>query len=128
MDYTGFPSPAEDHRRPALSLDKLLIRFPNSTFFVRYEGDAMAGMGINHGDLLVVERCLDYAPGMILLVFVDDQRLVRQLEQFPEGRVLCPANQRHKMIPVTEHVEIFGRVTHSITHHLKIKQQLLTAN
>lgn len=124
MSYTGFPSPAEEHRRPALSLDTLLIRFPLNTFFVRYEGDALVGFGINHGDLLIVERSVQYQPGEIILVFVDGQRIVRQYQRFTDGPALCAANQRHRTIPLPEGAEIFGRVIHSITHHLRIKQSL----
>lgn len=88
----------------------------------------MAGAGINHGDLLIVERCEHYTPGMIILAFADDQRLVRSYEQFPDGYVLCPANQRYRIIKASEVTEIFGRVIHSITHHLQIKQYLPVAN
>jgi len=125
--FTGFPSPAAECERPPLSLDSLLIRFPLATMFVRFKGDAMSGFGINHGDLLVVERCQQYQPGIIVLAFMDDQRIVRQLEQFSDGLVLCPANQRYKTIQVTEQTEIFGRIIHSITHHLKITADLQEA-
>lgn len=126
--FTGFQSPAQDYLRQPLSLDGLLIRFPLSTFFCRFEGEAMSGFGINPGDLLVVERCSTYQPGQIVLAFVDDQRLVRQLVEFPEGLMLCPANERHKTVPLTEFSQIFGRVIHSITHHLKIVSQLPEAS
>lgn len=101
-------------------MDALLIRLPDSTFFVRFEGDAMAGFGINDGDLLVVERCTEYQPDQIVLAFVGDHRVVRQFQQFSTGPVLCPANQRYNVIAIAGDVEIFGRVIHSITHHLKV--------
>jgi SOS-response transcriptional repressor LexA len=125
--FTGFPSPASECERPPLSLDSLLIRFPLATMFVRFKGDAMSGFGINHDDLLVVERCQQYPPGIIVLAFVDNNRIVRQLERFSSGLVLCPANQRYKTIQVTEQTEIFGRVLYSITQYLKITADLLEA-
>jgi hypothetical protein len=37
---------------------------------------------------------------------------------------LCPANNHYREIELDEEAQIFGRVTHSITHHLGIKQHL----
>jgi DNA polymerase V len=125
---TGFPSPAEEYRRPPLSLDALLIRFQSNTHFIRYEGDAMAGFGFNHGDLLIVERCIEYFPGQIVMAFVNGERVVRQYQRFPDGVALCPGNVNYPVIHESEISEIFGRVLHSITHHLQIKQHLLVAN
>ncbi len=120
--YTGFPSPAEEYRFPSLNLHLLLAPRPRNTFFVRYAGDAMAGENICDQDLLVIERLSDYSHGQIVLAFVDGQRLVRRLER-REGRLfLCAANQRYREIELDEETRIFGRVTHSITHHLRIKQ------
>jgi DNA polymerase V len=121
--YTGFPSPAEEYRRPSLNLHTLLAPRSLSTYFARFSGDAMAGE-IRDQDLLVIERLSDYADGHIVLAFVDGQRLVRKLEK-REGRLfLCAANQLYREIELDEEAQIFGRVTHSITHHLRIKQHL----
>ena len=54
----GFPSPADDYIEVGLDLNELLIRHPSSTFFLRVSGDSMVGAGIQHGDLLVVDRSL----------------------------------------------------------------------
>jgi DNA polymerase V len=78
-------------------------------------------------DLLVVERMTAYSSGQIVLAFVEGQRLVRRLERRQECLYLCPANGRYQEIELGEEIQIFGRVTHSITHHLKLKHHLLTA-
>jgi DNA polymerase V len=52
----GFPSPAEDYTDRRLDLNELLIKNPSATFFVRVEGDSMIGAGIQHDDILVVDR------------------------------------------------------------------------
>lgn len=122
--YTGFPSASEEHRRP-LNLHTLLAPRPLSTFFARFAGDAMVEENIFDNDLLVIERLSDYSSDQIVLAFVDGQRLVRRLERREEGRLfLCSANQRYREIELDEEAQIFGRVTHSITHHLRIKQHL----
>jgi len=123
--FTGFPSQAQDHRQPPLSLDGLLVRAPMSTFFVRFEGEAMAGERIFDGDLLVIERGLDYAEGQIVLAFVRGERVIRRLERRGDGYWLCPGSGRYGEIRVTEEVEVFGRVIHSITHHLMKIRRLM---
>lgn len=121
--YTGFPSPAEEYRRPSLNLHTLLAPRPRSTFFARFAGDAMVEQNIFDNDLLVIERLSDYSHGQIVLAFVDGQRLVRRLERRAGSLFLC-ANQRYPEIELDEEAQIFGRVTHTVTHHLKIKQHL----
>lgn len=118
-NFTGFPSPAEEYREAELNLQSLLVRSPLSTFFVRFEGDAMTGEKIFDQDLLVVERGSEFADGQIVMAFVDGQRLVRKLRCCEDGLWLCPANERYADIAITEEVQIFGRVIHSITHHLR---------
>ncbi len=120
--YTGFPSQAQDHRQPPLNLQGMLVRAPLSTFFVRFEGDAMSGERIFDDDLLVIERSVKYGEGQIVLAFVRGERIVRRLERRNGEYWLCPGSERYAEIRVTEDVQIFGRVVHSITHHLRIKR------
>jgi DNA polymerase V len=122
--YTGFPSASEEHRRPALNLHTLLAPRPLYTFFARHTGDAMVEANIFDDDLLVIERTSDYVHGSIVLAFVDGQRLVRRFERRAGGLFLCPANSRYSEIELDEASQIFGRITHTITHHLRIKQHL----
>ncbi|WP_089110858.1 LexA family protein [Vibrio casei] len=56
---TGFSSPAQNYEKPRLSLDQLLIRDENCTYFCRVNGDSMAGESVIHNDILVVDRSLD---------------------------------------------------------------------
>lgn len=128
--YTGFQSASEEHRRPALNLHTLLAPRPLYTFFARMTGDAMTGANIFDDDLLVIERTGDYADGHIVLAFVDGERLVRRFERRAGGRLfLCPANSRYAENELDEEAQVFGRVMHSITHHLqKIKQYLPTVS
>jgi DNA polymerase V len=123
-DFTGFPSPAEEHRRPPLNLQTLLVTNPISTFFIRFEGDAMRDAHIFDEDLLVVERRTEYADGSIVLAFVENERVVRRLEKEDGHILLCPANEDYRNIEVTEDVRIFGVVRHSITHHFRFARML----
>jgi len=52
----GFPSPAEDYLHESLDFNRDLIRHPEATFYGKVEGDSMVDVGINHGDIAVIDR------------------------------------------------------------------------
>ena len=55
----GFPSPADDYIENNLSLSELLIKNQLSTFLMKASGDSMTEVGINHNDILLVDRSLE---------------------------------------------------------------------
>ena len=61
----GFPSPADDHLDNSIDLNLEIIKDRDATFFGRVEGDSMTGAGIEHGDLLVINKGLE--PRMVKL-------------------------------------------------------------
>lgn len=124
---TGFPSPAEEYERAPLSLDGLLIPRPRQTFFVRLEGDALIDDGWQAGDLLVVERVLRFVPGTYVLAFVGSERLVRKFVQRDYDFFLCPVNKKYREIEVTDSVQLFGQVTHRITHLVPVRNRIQEA-
>ncbi|MDU5045065.1 MAG: S24 family peptidase [Enterobacter roggenkampii] len=69
----GFPSPAQDYVEKRLSLDDLCIRYPESTYLVRAEGDSMLNAGIKDGDLLIVECIREAKHGDIVIAAVDGE-------------------------------------------------------
>ena len=77
----GFPSPAEQYLEPPLDLNKLLVKRPAATYFVRVQGDSMEGKGIYDGDLLVVDRSLDPRDGDVVIAAVDGEFTVKTLRK-----------------------------------------------
>lgn len=59
----GFPSPAQDYVEDRLDLNKLLIKHPSATYFIKVSEESMHGAGISDGDLLVVDRSLSPVHG-----------------------------------------------------------------
>ena len=55
----GFPSPATDYVEDDIDLNSHLIKNIPSTFLIRVQGKSMDSVGIENGDLLVVDRSLD---------------------------------------------------------------------
>ena len=54
----GFPSPAKQYLGTPLDLNKLLVKRPAATYFIRIKGDSMVNAGIRAEDLLVLDRSL----------------------------------------------------------------------
>lgn len=121
----GFPSPAEQYLEPPLDLNELLIKRPAATFFVRVEGDSMTGVGINDGDLLVVDRSLRPASGDVIIACVDGDFTVKTLRlgNGERGNALLgekgvkvwlePANPNYPIITLEsgQELDYFGKVT-----------------
>jgi len=75
----GFPSPADDYMEGPLDLNEHVIKHPSATYFVRASGDSMTGAGIFSGDLLIVDRSLEYAHGRIAIVEINGHLTVKRL-------------------------------------------------
>lgn len=114
----GFPSPAQDYVERKLDLNELCIIHPAATYFTRVEGDSMIEAGIYPGDVLVVDRSLDANHEDIVVACLFGEFTVKQLERYPEVR-LIPRNRAYKPISVGENeLDIFGVVV-SIIRNLR---------
>ena len=58
---TGFGSPAESYVDKRLDLNELIVKDFYTTYYFKYEGDSR--LGVNTGDILVVDRGLEPEPG-----------------------------------------------------------------
>ena len=118
----GFPSPAQDYVEESLDLNRLVVKHPSATYFVRVSGDSMIGAGIGDGDLLVVDRSLKADHGDIVVAAVAGEFTVKELRTRPSV-VLMPHNPKYK--PITFHAEeelqIFGVVTFSLKAHKYVR-------
>jgi len=70
--HAGFPNAALDSSLDSLDLNRLLIRHPASTFFIRIEGNDWHTMGIFDGDIMVVDRALDAGKNDLVVWIKDD--------------------------------------------------------
>lgn len=75
----GFGSPAGDSGVTRLDLNDILIKHPQATFLMRVAGDAMREIGIESGDLVLVDRAISATHGHVVIAVVDDEFLCRQL-------------------------------------------------
>src|SRR3989304_10351570 len=109
----GFPSPAEDVIDRNLNLQELLVRKPAATFFVRVSGESMLGAGINHDDILVVDRSKEVEGDQIVVAAVNGEFTVKHLSRKGKRIFLVPENVKYKTMEITEGMdfEVWGVVT-----------------
>ena len=106
----GFPSPAQDDMQEPIDLGAWLVQQPAASYIMRVEGQSMSGVGINDGDLIVVNRAKQPRAGAIVVALVHGDRTLKRL-RFVDGRHwLVPEADGFADILVDEHVEIWGTV------------------
>lgn len=69
--HAGFPNAAANGAEGALSLDRLLVRSPSSTYFFRVRGHHWRSTGIHDGDIAVVDRSLIPTQGSTVVWWTD---------------------------------------------------------
>jgi DNA polymerase V len=109
---TGFPSPAEEYRESALSLDKHLIKNPSATFFMQADSDSMAPV-VYKGDILVIDRSLQAENGKLIVASLRGEFFVRRLVIKNNKRYLANEREKEKFQEVSEEDDfiIFGVVS-----------------
>lgn len=118
----GFPSPAQDYVEDTLDLNKLVVKHPSATYFVRVSGDSMVGAGISDGDLLVVDRSLTATHGDIVVASVAGEFTVKELRTRPFVQLIphnihcTPINFRDE-----EELQIFGVVTFTLKSNRNVR-------
>src|ERR1051325_2000910 len=91
---TGFGAAADDYAERGIDLNEQLVKNKPATFFMRVNSDAMIGVGIHIGDVVIVDRSLEPKNGKIVIAIVDGELLIRKLEIGGNKRRLIPATKR----------------------------------
>lgn len=113
----GFPSPADDFIDTSLDLNEFLIQKPAATFFAWAEGDSLKNVGIDHGDLLIIDRSVERQQGSIVVAAIDGQLTCKILDL--QHQCLRAANEHYPPIKITEDEDLLieGVVIYSIKNH-----------
>ena len=118
----GFPSPADDYIENNLSLSELLIKNHLSTFLMKASGDSMIEVGINHNDILLVDRSLDARNRDIVIAIFEGNLTVKRLLIKAKGSVVLKSENTSYndiLIPEISDLEIWGVVTSVIHQFIK---------
>ena len=114
----GFPSPAQDYLTESIDLNKTLIKHSETTFFGKVSGDSMKDVGIDDGDLVVIDKSLEAKSGDFVAAFLDGDFTLKQfkLDEANNCAWLIPANSKYEPIKVTEDNQflIWGVITSCI--------------
>lgn len=114
----GFPSPAEDFVIDNIDLNEFLIGQKESTFLARVKGSSMEN-DFHEGDLLVIDKSLEWEENKIALCFVDGEFTLKRIKIKDGKCFLIPSNKDFPLIEVSyeQGVMIWGVVKFSIRKH-----------
>ena len=74
--------------KPALDLNRELVKSPASTFFVRLRDQSME----SDGDLLIVDKGIDAHDGCLVVAFMDGEFILKRVKIEDNTTWLIPAN------------------------------------
>ena len=109
----GFPSPAEHYVERELDLNDYLAANRDAVYYVRVKGESMIGANIFPGDILCVDRSVDFFDGAIIVASIDGDFTVKYLRKNGRTAFLEPATANFKPIYFTpgQDVRFWGVVT-----------------
>ena len=112
----GFPSPAADFDETKISLDNVLVKNREATFYAKASGTSMIGAGIDDGDIMVIDRSLEPVNNKIAVCCIDGEFTVKRIAIKKDGIYLIAENKDFQPIKVTEDnvLIIWGIVTYVI--------------
>jgi DNA polymerase V len=112
----GFPSPAADFDETKISLDKVLVKNSEATFYAKASGTSMIGAGIDDGDIMVIDRSLEPRDGKIAVCCIDGEFTVKRIKIKKDGLYLLPENKEFQPIKIgaDNKLIVWGIVTYVI--------------
>jgi SOS-response transcriptional repressor LexA len=82
-----------------------IIKNPISTFYGRVKGDSMHAAGVDDGDLLVIDKSLEYRTGAIAVCALNGEFTLKYIKRDGKRVWLMPANPDFRPIEVKEEDE-----------------------
>ena len=113
----GFPSPATDYIEEDIDLNIHLIKNVPATFIIRVQGKSMVSVGINDGDLLVVDKSLKPKNFSTVIANVHDELVVKSYVKERDNEFLTSGSKKFEdRILINEEADVFvwGVVTYVI--------------
>jgi len=106
----GLPTFVSDVTADSFMIDQFLVNKPSKTILVPVQGDSMINVGINDGDVVIVEVSSTANTGDIVVATIDDEFTVKTLGKKRGKPVLLPANDSYSIIRPKGSLKIFGVV------------------
>jgi DNA polymerase V len=83
VTYSRFPSPADDYVEDRIDLNRELVPSPMSTSHITVKGDAMRGVGLFDGDLVLYDRAKLPRSGRCVVALYEGELIVRKVQGRP---------------------------------------------
>ena len=116
----GTPLLAEENLEGAVPVARQLLKPSHSYFMLRASGNSMDLVGIDDGDLLLVQQQPTADDGQIVVAMIDGEATVKQLHRQREYVVLQPRSTDKGHQPILLHEDF--RVMGVVTSVIKIKK------
>ena len=115
----GFPSPATDYIEEDIDLNLHLIKNVPATFVIRVQGKSMTDVGVNDGDILVVDKSLKPRNFSTVIANIHDELVVKSFVKEGNKQFLTSGSKNFEdRILINEEEEddifIWGVVTYVI--------------
>ena len=106
------------HFRYKSALNDYAIKHPAATFFAWCEGESLRDLGINDGDLLIIDRSIEPRHGMIVVAAIRGELTCKILDL--KGMALRSANSEYPSFSIQglDDLVIEGVVTHTVKRHI----------
>ena len=109
----GFPSPATDYIEDDVDLNSHLIKNAPATFIIRVQGKSMNEVGINDGDLLIVDKSINPKNLSTVIANVNEELVVKTFLKEKDNNYLR-SGQNKLELKENPSVIIWGVVTYVI--------------
>jgi DNA polymerase V len=83
VTQSKFPSPANDYIEDRIDLNREFVLSPMSTEQLVVVGDAMSGVGLFHGDLVLYDRAKLASSGRCVVALHEGELIVRRVKGRP---------------------------------------------
>jgi len=112
----GFPSPASDFVESRISIEKIVVKNKESTFYAKVSGESMKNAGLDDGDILIIDRSEELKNNKIAVCYLNGEFTVKRVKINKDHIYLVPENDKYEPIKVTEENEfiVWGIVTYVI--------------
>lgn len=97
---TGFASPAETYIQKKLSLDELLIRDQQASYFCRVSGNSMSDEAVIDGDILLVDRSVPVRQNAPIVCNLNGEMLYKRIDL--NNRQILSSNAAFPPVPIGE--------------------------